>query len=94
MTSTATRRQVRTPHLGDRAPDRGDDPSPSWRLLGRLGVWLTDEPRLVTGVRLPLIIGPGRPHRRSSATCPELGWQADGSESVAARRPRALPTTM
>jgi len=59
----------------------GSRPGP----LGRLGVWVTDHAKVVTGVWLLVVIGLGAfapfvEHNLSGA-----GWQADGSESVAAR---------
>lgn len=81
MTSTATRRHTRTLSDDSRLTP-GFRPGP----LGRLGIWVTNHAKLVTGVWLLLIIGlsafaPQVEHNLSGA-----GWQADGSESVAARK--------
>jgi putative drug exporter of the RND superfamily len=59
MTSTATGRHARTPNRSDRIPDPGFEPGFTPGLLGRLGVWVTDHAKLVTGVWLLLIIGLG-----------------------------------
>ncbi|MEO9324161.1 MMPL family transporter [Nocardioides sp. C4-1] len=53
--------------------------------LGRLGVWVTDHARIVTGVWLLLIIGLGAFAPQVEHNLSGAGWQADGSESVAAR---------
>ncbi len=78
MTMTAPgRHALRTP------PDDelGHRPGP----LGRLGVWVTDHARITTAVWLLLIIGLGAFAPRVEAELSGAGWQADGSESVAAR---------
>lgn len=59
----------------------GSRPGP----LGRLGVWVTDHAKLVTGVWLLLIIGLGAFAPQVEHNLSGAGWQADGSESVAAR---------
>jgi len=80
MTSTATRRHARP---------RSDHPdlAPGFRTgpLGRLGIWVTDHAKLVTGVWLLLIIGLGAFAPQVEHNLSGAGWQADGSESVAAR---------
>ncbi|KQQ41413.1 MMPL family transporter [Nocardioides sp. Leaf307] len=53
--------------------------------LGRLGVWVTDHARLVTGVWLLLVVGLGAFAPQVEHNLSGAGWQADGSESVAAR---------
>ncbi len=80
MTITAApgRHAARTP-----APDRdlGYRPGP----LGRLGVWVVDHARLTTVVWLLVIVGLGAFAPKVEAELSGAGWQADGSESVAAR---------
>jgi RND superfamily putative drug exporter len=85
MTSTATRRHARTPDRSDRTPDPGYEPGFAPGLLGRLGVWVTDHAKAVTGVWLLLIIGLGAFAPQVEHNLSGAGWQADGSESVAAR---------
>ena len=80
MTSTATRRHARTPSDDPRLA-QGVAPGP----LGRLGIWVTDHAKLVTGVWLLLIIGLGAFAPQVEHNLSGAGWQADGSESVAAR---------
>ena len=74
MTTTATSRQP-------------DSVSTSFRPgpLGRLGVWVTAHARTTTVVWLLLIVGLGLFAPRVEAALSGAGWQADGSESVAAR---------
>ena len=74
MTTTATSRQP-------------DSVSTSFRPgpLGRLGVWVTAHARTTTVVWLLLIVGLGFFAPRVEAALSGAGWQADGSESVAAR---------
>ena len=62
-------------------PTLGYRPGP----LGRLGVWVTDHARLTTGVWLLLIVGLGAFAPEVEPKLSGAGWQADGSESVAAR---------
>ena len=78
MTMTAPGRHARTP-----APDAdlGYRPGP----LGRLGVWVIDHAKITTAVWLLLVIGLGAFAPRVEAALSGAGWQADGSESVAAR---------
>jgi RND superfamily putative drug exporter len=59
----------------------------SWRPgpLGRLGVWVTDHAKLTTVVWILLIVGLGAFAPKVEAELSGAGWQADGSESVAAR---------
>ncbi|MDP3893086.1 MMPL family transporter [Nocardioides sp.] len=80
MTSTATRRHARTDSQSPGLPT-GFKPGP----LGRLGVWVTHRAKLVTGVWLLLIIGLGAFAPQVEHNLSGAGWQADGSESVAAR---------
>ena len=80
MTSTATRRHAHK-HDTDPGLSPGSRPGP----LGRLGIWVTDHARLVTGVWLLLIIGLGAFAPQVEHNLSGAGWQADGSESVAAR---------
>ena len=54
--------------------------------LGRLGVWVTGHAKLVTSVWLLLIIGLGAFAPQVEKNLSGAGWQADGSESVAARQ--------
>jgi RND superfamily putative drug exporter len=74
VTTTATSRQP-------------DSVSTSFRPgpLGRLGVWVTAHARTTTVVWLLLIVGLGFFAPRVEAALSGAGWQADGSESVAAR---------
>ena len=71
------------------APSRGTSPdfSPGFRPgpLGRLGLWVTKHAKLVTGVWLLLIVGLGAFAPQVEHNLSGAGWQADGSESVAAR---------
>ena len=53
--------------------------------LGRLGVWVTDHAKLVTVVWLLAIVGLGAFAPQVEHNLSGAGWQADGSESVAAR---------
>ena len=78
MTITAPGRHVRTPAPD---PDLGYRPGP----LGRIGVWVTDHARVTTAVWLLLIIGLGVFAPRVESELSGAGWQADASESVAAR---------
>ena len=80
MTSTATRRHARK-HDSDPGLSPGFKTGP----LGRLGIWVTDHAKLVTGVWLLLIIGLGAFAPQVEHNLSGAGWQADGSESVAAR---------
>jgi RND superfamily putative drug exporter len=66
------------------------DPSPAPTLgrpgpLGRLGVWVTNHAKLVTVVWLLAIVGLGAFAPQVEHNLSGAGWQADGSESVAAR---------
>ncbi len=74
MTLTVPGRHVRT-------LDTGYRPGP----LGRLGVWVTDHARLTTVVWILLIVGLGAFAPKVEGELSGAGWQADGSESVAAR---------
>ena len=80
MTSTATRR-----HARKHDTDPGLSPGFKTGPLGRLGIWVTDHAKLVTGVWLLLIIGLGAFAPQVEHNLSGAGWQADGSESVAAR---------
>ena len=62
-----------------------EPPAPRPGPLGRLGVWVSDHARITTGVWMLLIIGLGAFAPRVEAELSGAGWQADGSESVAAR---------
>lgn len=53
--------------------------------LGRLGVWVTRHARIVTIAWLLLVIGLGAFAPQVEKNLSGAGWQADGSESVAAR---------
>ena len=53
--------------------------------LGRLGVWVVDHARITTAVWLLLIVGLGVFAPRVESELSGAGWQADGSDSVAAR---------
>ncbi len=53
--------------------------------LGRLGVWVTDHAKLVTVVWLLTIVGLGAFAPQVEHNLSGAGWQANGSESVAAR---------
>lgn len=76
MSTTAHERPSRASDVS-----RGSRPGP----LGRLGVWVTDHARIVTGVWLLLVIGLGAFAPQVERNLSGAGWQADGSESVAAR---------
>ena len=71
------------------APSRGAsaDFTPCFRPgpLGRLGLWVTNHAKFVTGVWLLLIVGLGAFAPQVEHNLSGAGWQADGSESVAAR---------
>ena len=71
------------------APSKGASPdfTPGFRPgpLGRLGLWVTSHAKLVTGVWLLLILGLGAFAPQVEHNLSGAGWQADGSESVAAR---------
>ena len=53
--------------------------------LGRLGVWVTEHRRLTLVVWLLVIVGLGAFAPKVEANLSGAGWQANGSESVAAR---------
>ncbi|MGA8850253.1 MAG: MMPL family transporter [Aeromicrobium sp.] len=53
--------------------------------LGRLGVWVTHHARIVTVAWLLLVVGLGAFAPQVEKNLSGAGWQADGSESVAAR---------
>jgi RND superfamily putative drug exporter len=76
MTATALRT-----HRGDVDPEIGYHPGP----LGRLGVWVTRNRWKTASVWVLLVIGLGVFAPRVEAELSGAGWQADGSESVAAR---------
>ena len=77
MSTTAHRRHAQPPI----DPTIGYRPGP----LGRLGVAVTRHARLTTVVWLLVIVGLGAFAPRVEAELSGAGWQADGSESVAAR---------
>ena len=77
MTSPSTRRHAQ-PSLD---PEVGYRPGP----LGRLGLGVTRHARVTTAVWMLVIIGLGVFAPRVEAELSGAGWQADGSESVAAR---------
>lgn len=60
------------------------DPS-RYGLLGRLGLWVADHGRAVAIVWVLLVVGLGVFAPRVEAELSGAGWQANGSESVAAR---------
>ncbi|ABL79689.1 MULTISPECIES: MMPL family transporter [unclassified Nocardioides] len=62
-------------------PEIGYRPGP----LGRLGVWVTHHTRATAVVWLLVIVGLGAFAPKVEAELSGAGWQADGSESVAAR---------
>ncbi|GEP39660.1 membrane protein YdfJ [Nocardioides psychrotolerans] len=82
-TTTASRASGPTGSDPDSAPDftPGFTPGP----LGRLGVWVTNHAKLVTGIWVLLIVGLGAFAPQVEQNLSGAGWQADGSESVAAR---------
>ncbi len=71
------------------APSKGAsaDFTPGFRPgpLGHLGLWVADHAKLVTGAWLLLIVGLGAFAPQVEHNLSGAGWQADGSESVAAR---------
>ncbi|MGZ4695297.1 MAG: MMPL family transporter [Acidimicrobiales bacterium] len=79
MTTTNTGR-----HLAATDPELelGYRPGP----LGRLGVWVIDHARITTAVWLLLIVGLGVFAPRVESELSGAGWQANGSDSVAARQ--------
>ncbi len=81
MTPTATRHP--TPPTIDPSVDPAIGHRPG--LLGRLGVAVTRHARLTTVVWLLVIVGLGAFAPKVEAELSGAGWQADGSESVAAR---------
>lgn len=76
MSSTVQRR-----HTPPATPELDYRPGP----LGRLGVAVTRHARLTTVVWMLVIVGLGAFAPRVEAELSGAGWQADGSESVAAR---------
>jgi len=62
-------------------PEIGYRPGP----LGRLGVWVTHHTRMTAVVWLLIIVGLGAFAPKVEAELSGAGWQANGSESVAAR---------
>ena len=76
MTTTAS-----TLSRSDVDPEIGYQPG----TLGRLGVWVTRNRWKTAGVWILLIVGLGALAPRVEANLSGAGWQADGSESVAAR---------
>ncbi len=77
MTQTATRRHAAPAS----SPSLESRPGP----LGRLGVWVTNHARLTTVVWLLVIVGLGAFAPKVESELSGAGWQANGSESVAAR---------
>ena len=77
MTSTAPSRH----HARPTDPELGYRPGP----LGRLGVAVTRHARLTTVVWLLVIVGLGVFAPKVEHNLSGAGWQANGSESVAAR---------
>ncbi|KQY55321.1 hypothetical protein ASD11_17405 [Aeromicrobium sp. Root495] len=67
------------------SPHTRRDASPGPGALGRLGVWVTLHARLVTVAWLLVVIGLGGFAPKVEQNLSGAGWQADGSESVAAR---------
>ena len=53
--------------------------------LGRIGLWVTDHAKVTTAVWLLLIVGLGVFAPRVESELSGAGWQANGSDSVAAR---------
>lgn len=53
--------------------------------LGRLGLWVTHHRRITAGIGILLIVGLGAFAPRVEHDLSGAGWQADGSDSVAAR---------
>ncbi len=80
MSSTATRRPAAAS-----LPDPGFAPGFTPGLLGRLGVWVMDHARVTAGVWVLLVVGLGAFAPQVEHALSGAGWQADGSESVAAR---------
>ncbi|NYG55940.1 MMPL family transporter [Nocardioides perillae] len=76
MTTTDTR--ARPSAAADRIPTAAGS-------LGRLGIWVTHHARLVTIAWLLAIVGLGAFAPQVEHNLSGAGWQADGSESVAAR---------
>ncbi|GAW51963.1 MULTISPECIES: MMPL family transporter [unclassified Nocardioides] len=76
MTATDAHR-----HSAGIDPEIGYRPGP----LGRLGVWVVDHSRFTVVVWLLLIVGLGIFAPRVESELSGAGWQADGSDSVAAR---------
>src|SRR5689334_9590750 len=70
-----------------RSDTRRTDPEMSHRpgLLGRLGAWVVEHARITTAVWLLVIVGLGVFAPRVESELSGAGWQADGSDSVAAR---------
>ena len=75
MTTSDARRDTRID------PEIGYRPGP----LGRLGVWVADHARITTAVWLLLVVGLGVFAPRVESELSGAGWQANGSDSVAAR---------
>jgi RND superfamily putative drug exporter len=69
------------------SPDFTPDFTPGFQPgpLGRLGLWVTNHAKLVSAVWLLLIVGLGAFAPQVEHNLSGAGWQADGSESVAAR---------
>ncbi len=82
MTTTVTRRPA---HLPESHVETGYDPDFRPGPLGRLGVWVTRHAKLVTWVWVLLIVGLGAFAPRVEGALSGAGWEAQGSESVAAR---------
>lgn len=76
MTTTESRG-----HDSEIDPEIGYRPGP----LGRLGGWVSEHARLTTVTWLLLIVGLGIFAPRVESELSGAGWQADGSDSVAAR---------
>ncbi len=82
MTITAPPRHAAPRHAATRPkPDLGFTPGP----LGRLGGWVTSHARMTSVVWLLVIVGLGAFAPRVEAELSGAGWQANGSDSVAAR---------
>ncbi|MGB0099786.1 MAG: MMPL family transporter, partial [Nocardioides sp.] len=78
MSSTSTPTHRETP------PEQRHDPV-SAGPLGRLGLWVTSHGKLVAIVWALLIVGLGLFAPQVEKNLSGAGWQANGSESVAAR---------
>ncbi len=85
MTAPASAKDARADKAGKPHPTITADDGTSYGPLGRLGLWTTDHFRVVLGVWVLVAVGLGFFAPRVEHALAGAGWEASGSESVAAR---------